>query len=170
MNGDGDSTLALGDGAAGTENLKTTQESAILALLNEPSVPRAAASAGVGERTLRRWLLDPDFAAAYRRARRQSFEQAIALTQRYSSLAVQTLATAMTSANAPWTCKVTAAVGLLRFGREGIELEDLAERVKALEVEGPRSFAAGQAGALADATDTELIEIAQRTGLLKETG
>lgn len=143
-----DGGLALGDGAPDLDQLKRTQETAILALLNEPSVPKAAASAKVGERTLRRWLEEPGFAGAYRLARRQSFEQAIALTQRYSSLAVQTLATAMTNPSAPWTCKVTAAIGLLRFGREGIELEDLQQRVAALEQAEGASPGAGLGGPL----------------------
>lgn len=128
--------------------LKTTQESAILALLNEPSVPRAAASAKVGERTLRRWLEEPAFAEAYRRARRQSFEQAVALTQRYSSLAVQTLASAMANPSAPWASRISAAIGLLRFAREGIELEDLQQRVAALEQAEGASPGAGLGGPL----------------------
>ena len=113
--------------------LSRKQERAIVTLLNEQTISRAASAAGVNERTLYRWLREPGFARAYRDARREAFGQAIALTQRYAPLAVNTLAKVMSDANAPASAKVTAAVGLLRFGREGIELDDLAARVEALE-------------------------------------
>ena len=76
---------------------------------------------------------DPDFSRAYRKARREAFGQAIALTQRYAPLAVNTLAKVMTDEDAPASAKVAAATTLLRFGREGLELDDLAARVEALE-------------------------------------
>ncbi len=72
--------------------------------------------------------------AAYR-ARRDAFDQAIALTQRYASLAVTTMAKVMTDPNAPHTAKVSAATAMLRFGRESIEMDDLCARVEALESE-----------------------------------
>ena len=72
-------------------HLTVKQEGAIVALLNEQSVARAATAARVGERTLYRWLREPAFSRAYRQARRDAFGQAIALTQRYAPLAVNTL-------------------------------------------------------------------------------
>ena len=102
-------------------------------MLNEQTIGRAADAAGVSQRTLYRWLDKPAFSRAYHRARREAFGQAIALTQRYAPLAVNTLAQVMMDASAPASSKVAAAVGLLRFGREGIELDDLAARVEALE-------------------------------------
>jgi hypothetical protein len=113
--------------------LNTRQEAALVALLNEPTVARAAKAAGVGERTLHRWLTEEPFARAYREARRGVFQQAVSLTQRYASLAVQTLAKVMTEASSPWNAKVAASSALLRFGREGIELEDMEARIEALE-------------------------------------
>ena len=71
--------------------LSPEQESAITALLNEPTVAKAAATAGVGERTLYRWLGEPAFASAYRSARREAFTHAVSLTQRYAPVAVQAL-------------------------------------------------------------------------------
>ena len=115
------------------DNLTEQQEEAIVALLNEQTVAKAAKASGTNERTLYRWLKDPDFDRAYRRARRDAFGQAIALTQRYAALAVQTLARVMTDGSSPASAKVAAATTLLRFGREGVELDDLAARVEALE-------------------------------------
>ncbi|QKK09734.1 MAG: hypothetical protein HND58_17245 [Planctomycetota bacterium] len=69
------------------------------------------------------------------RARRQAFDQAIALTQRYASLAVTTLAKVMADASAANAAKVSAATAMLKFGRESIELDDLAARIETLESE-----------------------------------
>ena len=118
--------------------LTPVQERAIIALLNEQSISRAAVAADVGQRTLYRWLRKPEFARAYREARREAFGQAIALTQRYAPLAVNTLAQVMMNDSAPSSSKVAAATTILRFGREGIELDDLAARVEALEETAPK--------------------------------
>ena len=67
----------------------------ILALITEPTVARAAESAGVSESTVHRWLLEETFGKAFRRARRETFGQAIALAQRYTPLAVNNLAKIM---------------------------------------------------------------------------
>ena len=50
--------------------LDPKQEIALTALMNDPNIKRAAEAAGVGERTLHRWLDEPAFIAAFRRARR----------------------------------------------------------------------------------------------------
>ncbi len=113
--------------------LTPVQERAIIALLNEQTISRAAAVVEVGQRTLYRWLRKPEFSRAYRQARREAFGQAIALTQRYAPLAVNTLAQVMMDDSAPTSSKVAAATTILRFGREGIELDDLAARVEAIE-------------------------------------
>src|SRR5690606_12384514 len=117
------------------DKLTPSQEKAIIALLAEPSLARAAAACGIGERTLYRWLREPAFRSAYRQARREAFSHAIALTQRYAPLAVQTLGKVMADDSAPHTARVQAATSLLRFGRDGVELEDLQERLEALEAQ-----------------------------------
>jgi len=113
--------------------LDAKQEVAILALLNEPNIKKAAETAGIGERTLHRWLDEPDFSRSYRRARRLAFSQAISMTQKYAPVAVQTLIKVATDSAAPFAAKVSAATALLKFSRESIELDELAERVEALE-------------------------------------
>jgi len=115
------------------DGVNPRQERAIAALLNEPTVARAAQAVGIGERTLHRWIEEPRFANAYRRARRRAFGQAVALTQRYAVVAVQSLARIITDQSASHGARVSAASALLRFGREGIELDDLCARVEALE-------------------------------------
>ncbi len=116
------------------DGLSPVQAKAVVALLNEPSILKAALAAGVGERTLHKWLNDDEeFIAAYRQARRQTFTQAIGLTMRYTPIAVNTLAKVMVDSKAPYASRVAAATSLLRFGRESVELDDLASRVDSLE-------------------------------------
>ena len=73
------------DDSAGASNddlyasLNPRQQKAIIALVTEPTIAKAAESAAVSESTLHRWLLDETFTKAYRRARRETFSQAIAL-------------------------------------------------------------------------------------------
>ncbi|MDQ7014630.1 MAG: hypothetical protein Q9O74_12160 [Planctomycetota bacterium] len=116
-------------------DLTPNQENAIVALINETSVAAAARASGVGQRTLHKWMHEENFMREYRRARREAFDQAIALTQRYASLAVTTLAKIMADAGAPNAAKVSAATAMLKFGRESIELDDLAARIEALETD-----------------------------------
>ncbi len=119
----------------GETKISLKQEKTIAALLTEPSLAKAAEGAQVGLRTLTRWLSQPEFKRAFREARKVAFMQAIALTQRYTPLAVHTLAKVMNDPAAPYAAKVSAAAAILKFGRESIELDDLAYRVEALEAD-----------------------------------
>lgn len=114
--------------------ISTSQQRAILALLVEPSVAAAAVKAGVGERTLHRWMRLEHFSQEYRFARREAFCQAIALSQRSSAAAVATLLRIMHDPKATWSARVSAATNILKFARESIELDDLAARIEMLEV------------------------------------
>ncbi|MBX3404599.1 MAG: hypothetical protein KF699_14400, partial [Phycisphaeraceae bacterium] len=133
------------DDAEPTPGLSHKQEQAILALLAEPTVARAAKVAKVGVRTLHRWLREEAFGKAYRLARRESFAQAVSLTQRYAALAVQTLAKVMSDDSAPVASRVAAATSMLKFARDSIELDDLADRVEALERSTKEKAAMGAA-------------------------
>lgn len=115
------------------DGLTPKQEQAIVALLNEPTISRAAQTLNMAERTLYRWMDDPAFSRAYRSARREAFAQAISLTQRYAPAAVHTLAKVMGDPTATHAARVSAASSILRFSRESIELDDLAGRIDALE-------------------------------------
>jgi hypothetical protein len=113
--------------------LEPKQEIALTALMGDPNIKRAAEAAGVGERTLHRWLDEPVFIAAYRKARRQAFGVAISLTQKYAPLAVNELAKIIMDKSTPPTAKVAAITTMLKFSRESLELDDLATRLEALE-------------------------------------
>jgi hypothetical protein len=57
------------------------QEQAIAALLSEANVEAAALKVGIGYRTLKSWLKDREFLAAYRRARSAVVEGALGRLQ-----------------------------------------------------------------------------------------
>ena len=113
--------------------LSPDQEKAILALINQPTVVKAAEESGVPQRTLYRWLEDPVFDAAYRKARRQAFSQAISMSQKYAPMALQALAKIVHDESKPTSARVSAASAILKFSRESLELDDLAARLAALE-------------------------------------
>lgn len=125
--------MAEPPGTPKVNGVSAKQELAIIALLNEPTVAKAAASSSIPERTIRRWLRDDRFKKAYREARREAFSQAVSLTQRYAPLAVHALATILSDEKSPATARVQAAVAVLRFTRESIELDELLERIERLE-------------------------------------
>jgi transposase-like protein len=58
--------------AARGSTLGRKQEDAIAALLTQRNVEEAARNAGIGARTLLRWMKLPEFQKAYREARRAS--------------------------------------------------------------------------------------------------
>ena len=76
-------------------------EEAIAALLSQRNVDEAARTAGIGTRTLLRWMKDPEFDKAYRQARRAAFGQCTARLQQASSAAVSAVLKIMVDPAAP---------------------------------------------------------------------
>lgn len=115
------------------DTLTPDQEKAIAALLSASTIAAAAKRVSVGERTLYRWLQAPDFVAAYRAARREAVSQAIAQLQQHSGDAVQVLVSIANDKNKPVYARVAAARSILEFAVKAVELEDMAQRIEALE-------------------------------------
>jgi hypothetical protein len=113
--------------------LTPKQQKGILALVTEPTIAKAAEQAGVSESTVYRWLQDETFLKAYRRARRDSFSQALTLTLRYAPLAVNALAKIINDLSIAASARVSASCAILKYGRDSIELDDLAARLDNLE-------------------------------------
>jgi len=109
------------------------KEAAIAALLSQRNIEEAARTIGIGVRTLLRWLQIPEFAAAYRQARRDAFAQAVARLQQASSAAVTTLLKIMVDQAAPAASRVRAADSVLDHAAKAIELEDIEVRLGDLE-------------------------------------
>jgi len=121
--------------AGSTSKLTLTrkQEEAIIALLAARSVEEAARVAGVGTRSLYRWMKEPGFDAAYREAKRAAFGQSIAQLHRLASAAVATLGEVMSDPATPPATRVRAADSILNQTAKAIEIESVEARVSAVE-------------------------------------
>ncbi len=100
------------------------QEAAIAALLVERPHADAARKAGIGEATLQRWLLLPQFQAAYRQARRDLVAAAVGRIQAATGQAVDTLL-AIAKDGAKDGDRVRAAVALLDHAFRGLTDADM---------------------------------------------
>ena len=109
------------------------QDQLVVALLENPTLEKAAAALGISGVTLWRWMQRPEFQAAYREARRRAFSQALGRLQHASSAAVATLLKIMVDPNAPASSRVRAASSVLDHTAKAIEIEDIEARVTQLE-------------------------------------
>ena len=117
------------------EKLSRKQEQTIAALLTCGSITEASQQCGIAEATIHRWLKDADFQTAYREARRQVVQQAIAQVQQATGEAVETLRSVMQDPEAPASAKVSAAKTVIETAVKAVELEDLEFRVQLLEAQ-----------------------------------
>ena len=109
------------------------KEEAIAALLTQRNIEEAAKAIGVAPNTLIRWLKLPEFAAAYREARRAAFLQSIARLQQATSAAAATLMKVMVDPASPASTRVRAADSIFNHAAKAIEIEDIEARVAELE-------------------------------------
>jgi len=109
------------------------REEAIAALLSKTRIEDAAGAVGISVRTLLRWLKIPEFAAAYREARRSVILQTIGRLQQASAAAVATLLRIMLDPATPAAVRVRAADCVLAQTFKGMENEDIDARVSELE-------------------------------------
>lgn len=107
-------------------------EVAIAALMTHPTIGTAAEAAGLAPRTLRRWLQDPDFASAYRAARREALELTVGMLQSATADAVEALRR-NTDPSKPPGIQVRAATALLTLAFKGIETFELMVKIEDLE-------------------------------------
>jgi ribosomal protein L3 len=106
----------------------------ISALLTEQSIEDAAVKAGVGSRSIHRWLReDAAFQAAYNQAKREVVRQAQSQLQRGAGKAVAALIEVLDDPLVQASAKVSAARTILEYAVRAVELDDLDTRVQALE-------------------------------------
>lgn len=113
------------------KGLTRNQEKAVLALISNDTLKEAAEACGLSEVTLWRYLQDEGFAKAYRTARRQAVEQAIARLQGLMSEAVDALSRNLNCENP--AAENRAAQLVIEQAIKGVELMDLQERIERLE-------------------------------------
>ena len=115
------------------KELTPKQHQAIMALIVRPSIPSAATSAGVGVRTLYRWLDEPAFRLALNTALDKSIDAAargmVALTEK----AIKIVETVLDDTELHPATRLRAADLVLSNMLKLAELRTLAQRVSALE-------------------------------------
>lgn len=118
-------------------DLSKKQERFLVALLETETVRDACALSHTAERTAYRWLNDKDFDAAYRAARRQAVQRAVARLQRASATAAETLCAIAQSPNVSARERIAASRAILEFALRGLDVDtaDILERLEALERE-----------------------------------
>jgi transposase-like protein len=109
------------------------KEEAIAALLSCKSVEDAARAIGINANTLLRWLEVPEFRDAYRKARREAVQQSVARLQQATGGAAITILKLMTDTSVPPAVRLRAAECVFDQAIQGIELEDIEQRVASLE-------------------------------------
>lgn len=112
--------------------LTTRQYNAIGALMTQPTLRKASEASGIPERTMYKWLKTPSFVAEYRAARREATNQAIARLQQVSGSAVSELLKLALNARSE-AVRLGAVCKILDLSIKAVELEDLEQRLQALE-------------------------------------
>lgn len=115
------------------DGLTAKEAKAVEALLTAPTIQNAAKTAGVSYTQLRRWLEQPVFAEAYRRARTVVFEMTLASLQSVTSSAIEVLATIMHDKTSAASVRVNAAGKLLEAGFRSREMLETERRLAELE-------------------------------------
>lgn len=93
----------------------TRHERAVLALLQYPSVPKAAEALGIHPATLWRWLKNPALQKKLNEARRQQFSQNVGRLQQGCNAATSALFRIMTDEHCAAGSRVRAAESILRL-------------------------------------------------------
>jgi hypothetical protein len=121
------------------EKLGRKKEAGIQALLSSRNIEEAARVVGVNPRTLYRWQKEPEFAAAYREARRAVVSQANARMQQASGAAATAILKLMVDPTVPASVRIRASECVLSHANKTIEMEDVEARVAALEEAAQRT-------------------------------
>ncbi len=117
-----------------TKKSERQTERTISALLCSNTLEAAAKKAGISKRTLLRWLDEPDFRAAYAKAKRDVLRTATAILTRDSGKAALTLTKIFLGKPAEnQSARVSAARATLRLALDAFAFEDLEERLRRLE-------------------------------------
>jgi hypothetical protein len=116
------------------ESLSTKQQKALAALVAQPTLPLAAAQAGVGHRTLCRWLAEDEaFKAEFRRIKQEIVGNAVYQLQKATNNAANALISLMNDLETPASVRLAAAKAILEMAIEAVKVEDLAARLEVLE-------------------------------------
>lgn len=105
--------------------MTSKQTKALAALLTQPTKEKAAAQAGIGLTTLKRYLDDPEFQAAYQKALSEMIEDAASQAKQSLSPALSCLREIVGSERETATARIQAARSLLEYGLRLTEIVDI---------------------------------------------
>src|ERR1700682_5092723 len=109
------------------------REQLVLAMLQQPSLEKAAASIGISKASAWRIANSPEYQQEFRQARRAAFSHATARLQSGAGAAGSALLKAMLAQGPPAASRVRAADLVFQHGAKGLEIEDIEARVTELE-------------------------------------
>ncbi|MBH0228838.1 hypothetical protein [Halobacillus yeomjeoni] len=115
------------------EKLNKKQELAVLAILTEPNMEKAAEKAGIAISTLYRWQQLDSFKERLRLMRHEIISQATTKLRQGMNVAVITLIELAQNTDTQVATRASASRTLLEFGFKAYELENLQERIEELE-------------------------------------
>ena len=110
------------------------REKALAALVSNPNVRTAAASCGIGERTLHRWVREPEFAMQLAEARRDVTRRVMLNTISRAEKAAEVLDEIMSNKKFSPHARVQAAKSLLELSFRAAEIDEILNRIESLEM------------------------------------
>lgn len=113
--------------------LTAKQQAALTAILTHPTRAEAARAAGIGDKTLYRYLCNPEFIREYRQAFTAMVEEATRAAQMSLIPALTALHEICVDSGAPAMARISAARCLLDMGLKLTEMNDVEMRLEALE-------------------------------------
>jgi hypothetical protein len=108
-------------------------ETAIAALLSHGTLGQASVASSISESTLRRWLKEPYFQAAYSQAKRQLLEGTVNRLRSIGDAAVDGLSEVVKDKSSPAGARVSAGRAILEIMLKAVEVQDLTDRLDKLE-------------------------------------
>lgn len=106
------------------------QSKALAALLVQPTKEKAAAAAGIGLTTLKRYLDEPEFQREYKKAVAGLIEDAANQAKQSLNPALSTLREIASDAGETATARVQAARSLLEYGLRLTEIVDILQTIE----------------------------------------
>lgn len=119
---------------AQSEKLKGKRRTAIAALLQEPTIAKAAKRAGISPVTIWRYMKEPEFQIEYNKARTLVVDVAILNLQQGCKDAVSSLCMIASDEEASASTRVSAAKAILDQTFKGMELMTMNDRLAELEI------------------------------------
>ena len=113
------------------------QQKALAALIRAPTVEAAARSSGIGYGTIRRWLREDEFKAAYKTALDEMIDDAAAQAKHCLALAFDTLSEIMQNKGISPMARVGAARAVLEYGLRLTEANDIIAQIREMTGGGP---------------------------------